>query len=190
MKEASVPIKTEASKKEVVERTEMAASVPSASTSKKDTKADENDRKSESVPPTPQASTVTTKSRRASKPSTPALATFQEAAQSRPRASRNTEGNGTNKKSQKKGNPTIHAIASQAPDEDTNSSMQGDEEEEAEVDADELTYCYCNSVSYGEMVACDADECPREWFHLECVGLRVAPGSKGTFSPRLVDLVL
>ena len=47
-----------------------------------------------------------------------------------------------------------------------------------ESDADEPTYCYCNGISYGEMIACDADECPREWFHLECVGLKVAPGSK------------
>lgn len=61
--------------------------------------------------------------------------------------------------------------------------MQGDEEE-GDIDADEPTYCYCNSVSYGEMVACDADGCPREWFHLECVGLKVAPGSKGEFVQR------
>lgn len=26
------------------------------------------------------------------------------------------------------------------------------------------------------MVACDAEDCPREWFHLECVGLGRAPG--------------
>lgn len=59
--------------------------------------------------------------------------------------------------------------------------MQGDEDD-ADIDADEPTYCYCNGVSYGEMVACDADECPREWFHLECVGLKVAPTSKGELS--------
>ncbi|KZF24850.1 hypothetical protein L228DRAFT_57071 [Xylona heveae TC161] len=49
-------------------------------------------------------------------------------------------------------------------------------EEEDEVDDDaEPRYCYCNQVSYGEMVACDADDCPREWFHLDCVGLSKAP---------------
>lgn len=63
-------------------------------------------------------------------------------------------------------------------DEDPTRVNQG-EDDDADIDADEPTYCYCNSVSYGEMVACDADGCPREWFHLECVGLKVAPGSKG-----------
>ncbi len=55
-----------------------------------------------------------------------------------------------------------------------------EEEEEAEETLDssgeEPRYCYCQQVSYGEMVACDADDCPREWFHLECVGLGRAPG--------------
>ncbi|KAK4148564.1 hypothetical protein C8A00DRAFT_38859 [Chaetomidium leptoderma] len=49
-----------------------------------------------------------------------------------------------------------------------------DDDDEQDV-ADEDVYCYCNQVSYGEMVACDGDGCPREWFHLECVGLKVAP---------------
>ncbi|KAI9454874.1 hypothetical protein BJY52DRAFT_1188672 [Lactarius psammicola] len=29
--------------------------------------------------------------------------------------------------------------------------------------------------SYGDMVACDDNECEREWFHLGCIGLDVAP---------------
>jgi hypothetical protein len=28
---------------------------------------------------------------------------------------------------------------------------------------DEKRYCYCNQVSYGEMVACDRDGCDKEW---------------------------
>jgi hypothetical protein len=31
------------------------------------------------------------------------------------------------------------------------------------VPGDEHTYCYCNGVSYGEMVACDRENCAREW---------------------------
>ncbi|KAL4730270.1 hypothetical protein ACLX1H_002303 [Fusarium chlamydosporum] len=191
-KEASVSIKTENPKKET-ERTEAvsappattvntitnASPVPTTTNVKKDAKKpDENDRKSESLPPAAPTPTVTTKSGRASKPSTPALATFQEAAPPRSRSSRNNDGAGTGKKNQKKAGPTIHATVAQLADEDTNSSMQGDEDD-GDIDADEPTYCYCNGVSYGEMVACDADECPREWFHLECVGLKVAPTSKG-----------
>lgn len=40
---------------------------------------------------------------------------------------------------------------------------------------EEPTYCYCNQVSYGEMVACDGEDCEREWFHLACVNLNAPP---------------
>ncbi|TNN12195.1 Inhibitor of growth protein [Schistosoma japonicum] len=39
------------------------------------------------------------------------------------------------------------------------------------VDPNEPTYCICQQVSYGEMVACDNRDCSIEWFHFECVGL-------------------
>jgi hypothetical protein len=39
----------------------------------------------------------------------------------------------------------------------------------------EPTYCYCNQVSFGEMVGCDGDECKREWFHLPCIGFKNPP---------------
>ena len=54
-----------------------------------------------------------------------------------------------------------------------------EEEVDEDINADEPTYCYCNGVSYGEMVGCDARDCEREWFHLECVGLKVAPKGSG-----------
>ncbi|KDR81396.1 hypothetical protein GALMADRAFT_239266 [Galerina marginata CBS 339.88] len=41
--------------------------------------------------------------------------------------------------------------------------------------ANEELYCYCNRVSFGEMIACDGDPCEREWFHLGCVGLTEIP---------------
>jgi inhibitor of growth protein 3 len=43
--------------------------------------------------------------------------------------------------------------------------------EEADADPNEPTYCICNRVSFGEMIACDNDDCAREWFHYTCVGL-------------------
>ncbi|KAI9305466.1 hypothetical protein BJ944DRAFT_200982 [Cunninghamella echinulata] len=46
------------------------------------------------------------------------------------------------------------------------------------IDPNEPVYCYCQQVSYGEMVACDNDECDIEWFHIECVGLRSPPKGK------------
>jgi hypothetical protein len=46
---------------------------------------------------------------------------------------------------------------------------------EEEIDPNEPRYCYCGDVSYGEMVACDNENCEREWFHLGCVGLSEPP---------------
>lgn len=41
---------------------------------------------------------------------------------------------------------------------------------------DTTTYCFCEQVSYGEMVACDNDTgCERQWFHYACVGLTESP---------------
>ncbi|ELT96557.1 hypothetical protein CAPTEDRAFT_180978 [Capitella teleta] len=45
-------------------------------------------------------------------------------------------------------------------------------------DPNEPRYCTCNDVSYGEMVGCDNDDCPIEWFHYACVGLTHAPKGK------------
>lgn len=42
----------------------------------------------------------------------------------------------------------------------------------------EPTYCYCNQVSFGEMVGCDGEDCKREWFHLPCIGYKNPPKGK------------
>lgn len=148
--------------------------VPPQPSSRRESKAEASESKVETAVLPPVPPTVTTKSGRASKPSTPALATFQDAALSR--ASRTRD----NRKNHRKTNSTARSLAITA-EEETASSIQ-DEDEDGDVDGDEPTYCYCNSVSYGEMVACDSDDCAREWFHLACVGLKVAPGSKSKFS--------
>ncbi|WVQ95037.1 hypothetical protein IAU59_002129 [Kwoniella sp. CBS 9459] len=46
------------------------------------------------------------------------------------------------------------------------------------ADPNEPRYCYCNQVSYGQMVGCDNDECPIEWFHIACTGLQQPPTGK------------
>lgn len=51
-------------------------------------------------------------------------------------------------------------------------------EAEADGDGDEedkALYCVCNSISYGDMVGCENDDCPYQWFHLKCVGLTKNP---------------
>ena len=39
----------------------------------------------------------------------------------------------------------------------------------------ELEYCLCRGPSRGNMIKCENESCPIEWFHYECVGLKVAP---------------
>ncbi|XP_014010905.1 inhibitor of growth protein 2 isoform X5 [Salmo salar] len=46
------------------------------------------------------------------------------------------------------------------------------------IDPNEPTYCLCEQVSYGEMIGCDNDACPIEWFHFSCVGLTYKPKGK------------
>ncbi|XP_020248026.1 PHD finger protein ING1 isoform X2 [Asparagus officinalis] len=49
---------------------------------------------------------------------------------------------------------------------------------ELPVDPNEPTYCICNQVSWGEMIACDNPDCKIEWFHFQCVGLKEHPKGK------------
>lgn len=50
-----------------------------------------------------------------------------------------------------------------------------DEDDEDEINEDSKVYCTCRSISHGDMVACDNDNCPYEWFHWKCVGLTREP---------------
>lgn len=47
--------------------------------------------------------------------------------------------------------------------------------DDGEGEGDDRKYCTCRSVSYGNMVACDNDNCPYEWFHWNCVGMTKEP---------------
>ncbi|KAK4761155.1 hypothetical protein SAY87_006048 [Trapa incisa] len=51
------------------------------------------------------------------------------------------------------------------------------------VDPNEPTYCFCNQVSFGEMVACDNPNCKIEWFHFGCVGLKERPKGRKWYCP-------
>ncbi|KAI1657404.1 hypothetical protein F4813DRAFT_359772 [Daldinia decipiens] len=170
-KEAVATVKVEATREEAVL---TIASTSTATTSNKAIpKGDDAEPKGDPTPTSLTVSTpvVTTKSGRASKPSTPALGSFPDPPP-RSRSSRNASST-NGKRSHKKG--AAQQLAARLANADANGSMQGDDD--ADVDADEPLYCYCNGVSYGEMVACDADDCEREWFHLDCVGLKAAPPS-------------
>ncbi|EME50110.1 hypothetical protein DOTSEDRAFT_68845 [Dothistroma septosporum NZE10] len=43
------------------------------------------------------------------------------------------------------------------------------------IDPQEPRYCVCGDVSWGTMIACDNDDCEKEWFHLDCVDLTGMP---------------
>ena len=83
-------------------------------------------------------------------------------------------------------NPTVSAMSIAA---DRGDAGDGD------GDGDDQTYCICNSISYGQMIACDDPQCEKEWvrfyntvrfrihahrnasrqFHLTCMNLEVPP---------------
>lgn len=50
--------------------------------------------------------------------------------------------------------------------------------QEEAIDPDEPTYCLCDQISFGEMILCDNDLCPIEWFHFSCVSLLSKPKGK------------
>jgi hypothetical protein len=75
-----------------------------------------------------------------------------------------------------KSNPPSSAASSIAQEQEyQEAEAEAEPEVESEEDGDEPRYCYCNEVSYGNMIACDNDDCPREWFHLGCVHLDKPP---------------
>ncbi|XP_026761427.2 inhibitor of growth protein 2 [Galleria mellonella] len=51
-------------------------------------------------------------------------------------------------------------------------------EETDAIDPDEPRYCLCDQISFGEMILCDNDLCPIEWFHFSCVSLTTKPKGK------------
>mmetsp|Transcript_12617 Transcript_12617/g.32252 ORF Transcript_12617/g.32252 Transcript_12617/m.32252 type:complete len:202 (+) Transcript_12617:33-638(+) len=57
-------------------------------------------------------------------------------------------------------------------------SEEAERIEDMPVDPNEPTYCLCQQVSYGEMIACDNADCSTEWFHFACVNLKEKPTRK------------
>ncbi|KAI5190693.1 inhibitor of growth protein 5 [Nematocida minor] len=43
---------------------------------------------------------------------------------------------------------------------------------------EEILCCTCKRPSKGEMIVCDNPECPIEWFHTACVGIKGIPKKK------------
>lgn len=115
-------------------------------------------------------------SKQPSKAATPVNTSFSES--QRTRASREIP----LKRSHKKGaGLAAQAAAAAAAQGDEGYSAQGDEDED---DGNSQRYCLCDGPGFGQMVGCDGDKCPREWFHLACVGLAEPPGKRGELLPQ------
>ncbi|OQR70600.1 inhibitor of growth protein 3-like [Tropilaelaps mercedesae] len=71
------------------------------------------------------------------------------------------------------GSSTVTAAEEQA---STETPAQANNE--WQYDPNEPRYCICNQVSYGDMVACDNEGCPFEWFHYPCVNISQPPKGK------------
>ncbi|CAL0333544.1 unnamed protein product [Lupinus luteus] len=78
----------------------------------------------------------------------------------------------------KKASQTTVVPAAAATEAQTTTANPTGVEIDLPVDPNEPTYCLCNQVSYGEMVACDNNDCKIEWFHFGCVGLKEKPKGK------------
>ena len=124
-------------------------------------------------PPSISVSTRGGNSKGPSKTATPVSTSFTEPHKRGPRTS-----DAPLKRSHKKGAGLAAQMAAAAAAQDgEDSSMQGEDDEEDGPGQER--YCYCDGVSYGEMVGCDGENCEREWFHLNCVGLSRAPAKNG-----------
>ncbi|KAF2841822.1 hypothetical protein M501DRAFT_928077 [Patellaria atrata CBS 101060] len=179
--------------------------IQETSTLKREDNADQNF--DDAYPQMATAPPVTTRAGRTSKTATPITSAFPDIPLQRSRSTRNANNNSshassvsdsqpvaptstvatatiTQKRSHKKGAGLAAQAAQKAAqelEEDGHSGAEGSDaaiEEEVDEDGDEPRYCYCNGVSYGEMIACDNENCSREWFHLSCAKLQKPPSSK------------
>jgi hypothetical protein len=148
-------------------------------------------------PPAP-APVVTTRAGRTSKTATPLASTFPPEIQLGPRirVPRNKDLSGGSHASSESGErvkrkrgagsvatstkadtevPTDPLSDADVEADAEDADIEGGDPDAVEEESNEPKYCYCDDVSYGEMVACDNESCSREWFHLKCAGLSKAP---------------
>jgi inhibitor of growth protein 3 len=85
----------------------------------------------------------------------------------------------------RRGAPSAAAAAAAAADDGVSGGGGGEHDEagasQVVDEADDTVYCLCQQTSYGEMIGCDNDDCPYEWFHLPCVGLTLGTRPRGKF---------
>ena len=58
---------------------------------------------------------------------------------------------------------SLHSQAAPAPALHNTAAADPTDTGDGDGDGDDRTYCVCDRVSYGEMIACDDGQCEREW---------------------------
>jgi inhibitor of growth protein 3 len=74
--------------------------------------------------------------------------------------------------------PTPSSLARTQGDGAGDRASDGEGEEDLEEGEDTTLYCFCQKVSFGDMVGCDNDNCKYQWFHWTCVGLKNEPAGE------------
>ena len=64
----------------------------------------------------------------------------------------------------------------------TKSKIKPSESEPTDCDK----WCYCGLGEEGEMIACDDDDCPIVWFHLDCLKIDTVPDGNW-FCPECIN---
>ena len=71
------------------------------------------------------------------------------------------------------------SVASEAPGSDDDASaaggLSGAVDSANDDDGDDTKYCFCQRVSFGNMVGCDNEACRYQWFHWGCVDIKDEP---------------
>lgn len=73
---------------------------------------------------------------------------------------------------------TTSLSASPSPAPSSLARNQADGNASEEEGEDTTLYCFCQKVSFGDMVGCDNDDCKYQWFHWGCVGLKSEPAGE------------
>lgn len=69
-------------------------------------------------------------------------------------------------------------LKTEAVPEDTTPDAPNDDGEPESLTEEAKVFCYCQKAARGNMIGCDNEACPTEWFHQDCVGLDALPDGK------------
>ncbi|KAA8623495.1 TNG2 Chromatin remodeling protein contains PhD zinc finger [Pyrenophora tritici-repentis] len=123
---------------------------------------------------TPLQLPVASRPGRTSKTATPVIGSFPEISMARSRSSRNAN-NGTNSTTSSENNSTVTGTVSKRGKKNAQSNAAAASPAMKPTQNVKSNPPSSAAMSYGNMIACDNDDCPREWFHLACVHLEKAP---------------